>query len=193
VIWLDILDTPLVGFLDTVFRENYPETTHPITRSTGTDRARDGTGKPPTDFMPDHAPSSLTSHLYARAHAALECIEKSANLDICHGFKMQYTNPATGAPATPTMGAFLQCLPKGFLGIDYRSTESTIICVAEGHGRTRVDNLWIDWGPADVFTLPGWQRYHHETADGAVLFSVSERPVQQTLGLWREERFDAST
>ena len=191
VIWLDVLDTPLVGFLDTVFRENYPEPTHPITRPAGDGGAHKSTAMAPTDVEPAHSPAPLTSYPYAQARPALETMERSAPRDACHGFKMPYTNPATGIPATPTMGAFLQRLPKGFVGADYRSTASMIICVAEGQGRTMIDDLWIEWGPADVFVLPGWRRYHHEAVDGAVLFAVSERPLQQTLGLWREERYDA--
>lgn len=188
VIWLDVLDTPLVGFLDTVFRENYPEPTHPITRSTGDSRAHESAGT----FEPALTPAPLTSHPYGRARAALKSMERSGFLDACHGFKLPYTNPATGAPATPIMGAFLQNLPKGFVGANYRSTESMIVCVAEGHGRTLIGDQCFDWGPGDVLVLPGWVRYYHETAEGAVLFGVSDRPMQQLLGLWREQRGDAN-
>jgi gentisate 1,2-dioxygenase len=188
VIWMDVLDTPLVGFLDTVFRENYPEASFPITKPEGDTRARYGAGMLPADFDPALAPMPLTSHPYAEARKALDRLERSGDPDPWHGIKMQYTDPASGVPATPTMGAFLQRLPAGFKGAEYRSTESMILCVAEGQGQTMVDNQWIEWTRGDVFTLPGWRKHHHETNEGAVLFCVSERPVQQSLGLWREER-----
>jgi gentisate 1,2-dioxygenase len=188
VIWLDVLDTPLVGFLDTVFRENYPEPLHPIIRNEGETRARYGAGMMPVDFDPSEHPLPLTHYPYAESRAALVTMAGSAPPDPTHGFKMHYTNPATGAPATPTMGAFLQHLPKGFTGQCYRSTESTVVCVAEGRGRSIINGIVLEWGPGDVFVVPGWLKHFHEAEDEAMLFSVSDRPVQQALGLWREER-----
>lgn len=192
VIWLDVLDTPLVGFLNTVFRENYPEPAHPVTRAEGETRARFGAGMMPVDFDPSENPLPLTHYPFAAARAAVAAIATSSPPDPCHGVRMQYTNPATGAPATPTMGAFLQHLPQGFSGADYRSTESAVVCVAEGKGRTTIGEVSLDWGQGDVFVLPGWLDYHHEAAEDSFLFSVSDRPVQQALGLWREARHGAA-
>jgi len=36
--------------------------------------------------------------------------------------------------------------------------------------------------------VPSWQRHHHRALSEAVLFSFSDRPVQDALALWREER-----
>jgi gentisate 1,2-dioxygenase len=58
--------------------------------------------------------------------------------------------------------------------------------VVEGHGRTRIGDAHFDWGPRDVFVAPSWSRVSHETDVEAVLFSISDRPAQQALGLWRE-------
>ena len=44
----------------------------------------------------------------------------------------------------------------------------------------------IEWGVNDVFVIPPWKRYHHEPAEEAVLFSISDRPAQEALGIWRE-------
>jgi gentisate 1,2-dioxygenase len=49
----------------------------------------------------------------------------------------------------------------------------------------------IDFGPRDVFVVPGWYRHRIESAGGALLFSVSDRAAQQRLGLWREEELPA--
>jgi len=37
-----------------------------------------------------------------------------------------------------------------------------------------------------VFVCPSWMPYRFEITDQAVLFSFSDRPVQQALDLWRE-------
>jgi gentisate 1,2-dioxygenase len=46
----------------------------------------------------------------------------------------------------------------------------------------------LNWRPNDVFVVPPWKRYQHNAPDGAVLFSISDRPAQKALGIWREEQ-----
>jgi gentisate 1,2-dioxygenase len=104
----------------------------------------------------------------------------------CWGHKLQYTNPVTGDWAMPTIGTFMQLLPKGFRGDEYRSTDSTVYAAVEGAGRYRVGGETFSFGPRDVFVSPSWLPYRLEADEDAVLFSFSDRPVQQTLDLWRE-------
>jgi gentisate 1,2-dioxygenase len=193
VVWMDVLDTPLVGFLDAVFRENYAEKRHPLTRPDGDSPARFGAG-----LLPDrhvavaNGASPVFSYPYARARAALEAVSAAGGADACHGFRMEYINPSTGGPATPTMGAWLQLLPAGFDGAACRSTDSTVFCVVEGRGETVIGDDIVAWGPRDVFVVPGWRPHRHRAGAEAVLFSVSDRPVHTSLGLWREEREEMS-
>jgi gentisate 1,2-dioxygenase len=86
----------------------------------------------------------------------------------------------------PTMGAYLALLPKGFKGKPYRSTDGTIFAVAEGQGTTIIDGKPFEWTVNDVFVVPPWKRYLHNAATEAVLFSISDRPAQEALGIWRE-------
>jgi gentisate 1,2-dioxygenase len=46
----------------------------------------------------------------------------------------------------------------------------------------------LRWKPRDIFVVPSWARHHHRASGDAVVFSFSDRPVQDALGLWREER-----
>ncbi len=46
----------------------------------------------------------------------------------------------------------------------------------------------FEWGPRDTFVVPSWHVHRHEALEDAVLFSFSDRPVQEKLGLWREAR-----
>jgi gentisate 1,2-dioxygenase len=85
------------------------------------------------------------------------------------------------------MGANLALLPAGFKGEPYRSTDGTVFCVAEGKGTTIVDGKELNWGVNDVFVVPPWKKYQHMVgAEDAVLFSISDRPAQEMLGIWRE-------
>ena len=104
---------------------------------------------------------------------------------------MRYVNPETGDHAMPTMATFLQLLPKGFVSARYRSTDATVFTCVEGRGRTRIGETVLDWGPRDVFVAPSWQPIVHEPEGEAVLFSFSDRPVHEKLGVWREDRGNA--
>ena len=190
VVWLDGLDTPLVDFLDTVFREFYPEETFPQSRPMGDAPARFGSGMLPYGERPDDPASPIFNYAYGPAREALETMRRAGRYDPCHGIKMQYVNPLTGDYPMPTMAAFLQLLPDRFATEPYRATDGAVYCVVEGSGRTIVDGEIFAWAPNDVFVVPGWRHHHHEADGDAVLFSFSDRPVQQKLGLWREERGD---
>ena len=84
------------------------------------------------------------------------------------------------------MGAWLAMLPKGFRGEPHRSTDGTIFVCAEGRGTTDVEGEILDWGPNDVFVVPPWKRHSHNALKASVLFSISDRPAQEALGIWRE-------
>ena len=86
------------------------------------------------------------------------------------------------------MATFMQLLPKGFAGATYRSTDGTVYVCIEGRGETRIAGESFAWGPRDVFVVPSWARHAHAAEQESVLFSFSDRPVQEKLGLWREER-----
>jgi gentisate 1,2-dioxygenase len=105
---------------------------------------------------------------------------------------MRYSNPVTGGHAMPTMATFIQLLPKDFKTSRYRATDATVFAAIEGRGRTRVGEETLAWGPKDIFVVPSWKPIVHEALDGeAVLFSFSDRPVQEKIGVWREDRGNA--
>jgi gentisate 1,2-dioxygenase len=61
----------------------------------------------------------------------------------------------------------------------------------EGKGRSRIGDKVFEWGARDLFVVPSWQWVTHEADEDAVLFSFSDRPVQQKLDLFREDRGNA--
>ena len=88
----------------------------------------------------------------------------------------------------PTIGAFLQLLPSGFVTRPYRSTDSTIFLCLEGSGRATIEGKDYEFGQNDVFVIPSWNTFRLHAEAETVLFSYSDRPVQKALGLWREQR-----
>ncbi|MBV9768191.1 MAG: gentisate 1,2-dioxygenase [Bryobacterales bacterium] len=192
MVWLDGLDIPIVNFFDTSFAERSPEEVQPVTRSEGDAQARYGANLLPLEYTPHARFAPLLSYPYARSREVLAQLYRSGPVDGCHGVKMQYTNPATGGYPLPTMGAFIQLLPARFRGRAYRSTDATVYCAVEGHGRSRVGASLLEWRERDVFIVPSWHLVSHEAEAEAVLFSFSDRPAQKALGLWREEIMEAS-
>lgn len=69
---------------------------------------------------------------------------------------MRYANPVTGGYPMPSMGAFLQLLPKGFSSRKARTTDSTIYHVVEGRGQVSIGNETIHfWQKISLWRRPG--------------------------------------
>ena len=95
----------------------------------------------------------------------------------------------TDDDAIPTLSAFIQLLPTGFNGSPYRQTDACVYSVVEGSGRTEIGDVVPEWGPKDTFAVPIWAQHRHIAGDeDAVLFSVSDRGLQEKIRLWREQR-----
>jgi gentisate 1,2-dioxygenase len=101
---------------------------------------------------------------------------------------MQFVNPLTGGHAMPTIAAFIQLLPKGFRTEPYRSTDGTVYSVVEGRGGVSIGTEQFTFEPRDVFVVPSWMPVSLKAESEAVLFSFSDRPAQEAMGLWREQR-----
>lgn len=188
IFWLDGLDIPVVQFLDASFAEGYGEEQQPITTPQGDSMARYGANMLPVGYEASTPTTPIFNYPYERSRTALENMRERNEWDPSHGLRMKYINPVDGGWAMPTMGTCLQLLPKGFSGLPYASTDATVYVGVEGTGRTTIGDQVIQWGPRDVFVVPSWHDIKHETDMDAVLFSYSDRPIQEKLGLFRERR-----
>src|ERR1700735_1910547 len=187
MLWLDVLDFPVVNFYETSFAEHFDDPTQETKRADGDSLSFYGSGVLP-DGTTAMNRTPVINYTYARTRPIVERMMKAGDIDKHHGARVRYANPATGGPVLPTMGAWLAMLPKGVKSEADRSTGGTIFVCAEGNGTTTVDGKVLEWGPQDVFVVPPWKRYAHNAPDGAVLFSISDRPAQKALGIWREEQ-----
>jgi gentisate 1,2-dioxygenase len=187
MLWLDVLDMPTVNHFETSFMEHFDEKVQNTSRGDGDSLERYGSG-----VLPDGAPvelkrSPVINYTYARTRPILERLKKSGDVGKRHGARVRYANPINGGWALPTMGAHLALFPAGFKGEPYRSTDGAIFVCAEGKGSTKIGDKVFDWEPNDVFVVPPWTRYSHNATKESVLFSISDRPMQESLGIWRED------
>jgi gentisate 1,2-dioxygenase len=185
MLWLDVLDAPTINFFETSFGEDFDRPTQETSRRDGDSLSFYGSG-----VLPDGTAiinrTPVINYTYARTRPIIERMLRAGEIDKSHGARVRYANPITGGPVLPTMGANLAMLPEGFRGEPYRSTDGAIFACAEGRGTTNVDGVVFEWGPNDVFVVPPWKRYVHTAAKQSVLFSISDRPAQEALGIWRE-------
>jgi gentisate 1,2-dioxygenase len=186
VMWLDVLDMHMVNLFETSFGEHFDEKMQNTSHENGDSFDRYASG-----VLPDGAPAELNrspviNYPYAKMRPILERLKKAGDIDKRHGARVRYANPINGGPVLPTMGAYLSLLPAGFKGEPYRSTDGMIFACAEGGGSTKVGDETITWGVNDVFVVPPWKSYAHTVAKESVLFSISDRPAQEALGIWRE-------
>jgi gentisate 1,2-dioxygenase len=186
MVWMDGLDVPLVEILDAQFMEKGSQDEQHTSTSGVDNLARFGNTMKPVEYKARSRTSPLFWYPYERTREALATLQASEEPHPCWGFKLQYTNPATGGWSMPTIGTFMQLLPSGFKGTAYRSTDSTVYAAVEGRGKCYVGDTCLEFGPKDVFVCPSWMPYRLETQSETVLFSFSDRPVQQALDLWRE-------
>jgi gentisate 1,2-dioxygenase len=63
---------------------------------------------------------------------------------------------------------------------------NNVLGVAQGSGTTEVEGETLSWNRGDVIVVPSWREHLHRSEQGAVLFRVTDEPVMQKLGFWRE-------
>lgn len=188
VVWLDGLDIPLVRYLGPVFAEPYPETVFAGGHPTGDNMARYGANMLPVGQNLDTPNSPVFHYPYGKTREALAKLLSGGEVDPRHGIKMEYINPTNGGPVMPTMGCFMQLLPSGFSGETYQTTAAWVYSIVEGTGRTTIGDQVVEWGPRDVFVVPAWYPHKHEASAEATIFSFTDQPMQQKLGLFREKQ-----
>ena len=192
VVWLDGLDIPLVRFLDAGFAEKADTKVQIEARPEGDALHRYGSGLLPMDHRPAaHEPSRTFVYPFARTREALAGAARGERPDPHHATRLRFVNPATGRSPMPTIGTWMQRLEPGFATAPVRSSDSTVYVCLEGSGTARVGDATHRFAPRDVFVVPSWHALSLEAdpgADAAVLFAFSDRPVQEALGLWREQK-----
>ena len=188
MVWIDGLDMHMVNLFSASFREGYPGRTHPVTRPEGSAMAEAGYNLVPVDFEPTSQTSPIFNYPYRRTREALERVSRTRDADACHGYKMHYINPLNGSAAIPTITTAMQLVPKGFSSLPYRSTAGTVFSVVEGKGTVTLGDQRFALAPKDLFVAPSWFPIQIEAEQDLILFSYSDRIVQEKLDIFRESR-----
>ncbi|HSQ14367.1 MAG TPA: cupin domain-containing protein, partial [Candidatus Deferrimicrobium sp.] len=100
-----------------------------------------------------------------------------------------------GGPTTATMSCRIQLLGPGEQTQPHRHTGNTVYHVVRGQGvarigKSRAATSDLAWNERDCFNVPTWHWHRFlniSSADDAILFSVSDRPLFDAIHLYREE------
>jgi gentisate 1,2-dioxygenase len=181
VIWLDLLDAPLIRQFDLVRFERMRTADPPPLPA---DAAFAAAG-----FLPDALPahgrhSPLFRYSWSAATAALAAAPRRTD-----GARLvRYVDVATGGPVMNLIDCFLLEIPAGRRTHGYRTSSNAIAFVLEGAGRSQVGETQLAWSRNDVFTLPHEHWITHEAQEcDAILFIGTDREILRRLDLLRDE------
>jgi gentisate 1,2-dioxygenase len=203
VVWADILDFPLLEFLDISWidedfpgeRDGNARVQRP-TRDSGYSERLYGAGGILPGFVSHRRgigrDTTPVFHYRGEAiRAALDGLSGETG-DPYEAITVSFVNPATGAPVFPTLDYAAQLLRPGEATRWKRETSSTFYIVLDGEGVTEIAGAAYDWARNDLFVVPNslWRRHINRGAREAVLYSVSDRPLLRKIGQYRAQGRD---
>jgi len=189
VVWMDGLDVPLVKSLNAMFFEMNAEWRAPATKPVNGSKALYGSGRLNPTWTKENAKfSPLMLYSWDQTLEALHALRERDGSPH-EGVSLEYTHALTGGPVMPTIGCRVQLIRKGEKLRPYRVAASSVFCVRQGKGRSVIGGQAFEWEKGDIVAVPSWAQQEHACsgAGDAILFSITDRPVLEALGLYREE------
>jgi gentisate 1,2-dioxygenase len=180
IFWLDGLDIPLIQFLDASFLDRLDEDEQPIGKPEGYSMARYGANLLPVDQNGrTSATSPIFNYPYDRTREALHQLAKAQKPDACHGIKMRYSNPITAiTPCRPWAPSSSSCRA----GSARRAIAPRMPAYSwpwKGAGARGSARPCSNGVPRTSSSCRAGRPVVHEADEEAVLFSFSDRPVQE--------------
>ncbi|MGE5270864.1 MAG: cupin domain-containing protein [Thiohalocapsa sp.] len=200
VVWADILDFPLLEFLDCVWideafpgeREGNARAQKPV-HGDGYSTRLYGKGGILPAFVAHsrgigHATSPVFHYRGAEIRAALDDLRSEPG-DPYEGITVAFANPASGAPVFPTLGYSAQLLRAGEATRWKRETANRFYIVMDGEGTTEIAGQSFDWTTNDIFVVPNflWRRHINTGPRDAVLYACTDQPLFVKIGQYRAQ------
>lgn len=187
MLWMDVLDLPVVAALEAVFFEEGPSEevtrrTDPVSVSERTYSSAGLLPPPAQRSTPSYSP--LLAYRWADTDRAL-----SRRLDVtgAGAATMTYVDPTRGTDVMPTMRCEAHRVLAGQTTPRLRQTGSRVLTVFRGGGAITVGAERFDLSPGDIVAIPSWAPWQIEADDQLDAFSTSDAPVLDSLGLYREQ------
>jgi gentisate 1,2-dioxygenase len=200
VVWADILDFPLMEFLDCSWidedfpgeRDGNARAQKPVHGDGHSARLYGAGGMLPGFVSHSRGIGQATSPVFhyrgGEIRAALDALREEAG-DPYEGITLRFANPATGAPVFPTLDYGAQLLRPGEATGWKRETANAFYIVLDGEGTTEIAGRQFDWRTNDLFVVPNflWRRHINRGSRDAVLYLCSDRPLFEKIGQYRAQ------
>jgi gentisate 1,2-dioxygenase len=183
VVWLDVLDLPLVYYMEASYHINGER--QPIKPDRG-DRAYAGGGLLPTQvFERSHKAYPMLRYPWQEARKALQTLALDRPDQDC--IQITYVNPETGDDAENILGFYaLMLRPGQTLSMPARSP-ACVFHVIEGGADVQIEEHHFALSEADTCCAPGYtpvQLTNHSTDRPTFLFIADESPLHRKLGVY---------
>ena len=189
VVWMDGLDVPLTKALNCIFFQMHDDRRAEESKPVNGSKALYGHGHlAPTWVKERPRFSPLMLYSFDQTMEALNALREHDGSPY-EGITLEYTNPQTGGPVTPTIACRIQMIRKGEKLKPRRVTGSSVFHVVKGSGRSIINGKLFEWSKGDIIALPSWALHEHGNtgSEDAILFSISDRPVIEAVHLYRED------
>lgn len=200
VIWIDMLDWPLMELLDCAWVDQDFEDpsggdakNQKIIHEDGYSSRLYGAGGLKPAFVSHQRgwgqnPTPLFHFRGEDIRAALHGMSTLAG-DPYEGVILQLVNPVSGKAVYPTMNYSAQLIRSGEALHPKRETCSTFVVVMEGQGFSEIGVERFDWERNDVFVVPPfeWRRHVNTGSGDAVLYTVTDAELLRNIGQYRAQ------
>lgn len=194
MMWLDVLDLPMVAALDAVFFEEGPSEDADesvATRSASERRFGQGAGLVPTGVsaeVHDRPHSPLTVYRWADTDAALDSL---LELGDGHEAELRFRDPTRDQDVMPTLRCEMRRVVGGHTTATDQQTGTRVCAVLDGSGTARLGGQEFSLSSGDVFVVPSWCEHQLEARGTLNIFTTSDAPVLEALGLFRRSEVSA--
>jgi gentisate 1,2-dioxygenase len=188
VMWMDILDSPVVRFLEALKMESYPhEKQTEGLENERSERRYFAPGLVPAGGKSE-AQDQLLAFRWQKARLALSQLAEVES-DPFDDVMLEYVQPRTGASLFPCIAAYLQMIRAGVETAAHRHSSSAVYFVREGAGVTEINGTSYEWSKGDVLVIAPSAVHKHRNSgrEPAVMFVVQDAPMLKALGFYREE------
>ncbi|MEU4160835.1 cupin domain-containing protein [Actinoplanes sp. NPDC026670] len=188
--WLDVLDLPIVAALGAVFFEpaTGPEVTAGRPARSATERRWGaGAGLTPAEARALSPYSPLLVYRWTDTDAALDAL---LEVDGTPDATVRFRDPSRDRDIMPTMRCEMRRLLPGTTTRRDRQTGTRICAVLDGSGTAQLGDESFDLAPGDVFVVPSWCTHQLHARTRFDVFTTSDSPVLEALGLHRSEQVD---
>jgi gentisate 1,2-dioxygenase len=200
MIWIDMLDWPLMEYLDCVWvDQNYVSETQANAKSQPTvftdghsTRMYGNGGLKPVFTSNQRGWGQMATPLFhykgVEVREALNKLRKEKG-DPFEAIKLEFVNPVTGGPVYPTLDYCAQLIRPGEELAFKRETCSTFVVVLEGQGFSEIGGQRFDWEKNDIMAVPNfmWRRHVNTGKGDAVLYTVSDAALLRAIGQYRAQ------